>query len=197
MNATPQWEEMWKRFTLPNVQPDEVYEVSNYGKVRHFNKETNTYVIIKSFNQFKEGNGFEYVSNFKRVKGTKKRTSESVHRLVAMKFCEKVSEQHKIVIHKDYNKKNNRAENLQWVTQHEMYLHNNNNPKVKKARKNRTGKISHSKLTETDVIRLKIKLARSNNPLYKIAKEFGITHTQLNRIRKGENWAHVKVDDLK
>ncbi len=27
-----------------------------------------------------------------------------------------------------------------------------------------------------------------------IAKEFGITHTQLNRIRSGENWGHVKVE---
>jgi LysM repeat protein len=44
------------------------------------------------------------------------------------------------------------------------------------------------------VIRLKKKLLRSKNPLYKIAREFGITHTQLNRIRKGENWGHVKVD---
>ena len=45
-----------------------------------------------------------------------------------------------------------------------------------------------------EVIRLKKKLKRSNNPLYKIAKEFGITHTQLNRIRKGENWGHIEVD---
>jgi len=36
---------------------------------------------------------------------------------------------------------------------------------------------------------------RGKNPLYKIAREFGITHTQLNRIRKGENWGHVTIDD--
>ena len=28
-----------------------------------------------------------------------------------------------------------------------------------------------------------------------IAKRFGISHTQLNRIRSGENWGHVKADD--
>ena len=26
-----------------------------------------------------------------------------------------------------------------------------------------------------------------------IAKQFGITHTQLNRIRTGEDWGHVEV----
>jgi hypothetical protein len=28
-----------------------------------------------------------------------------------------------------------------------------------------------------------------------IAKQFGITHTQLNRIRSGENWGYVKAED--
>jgi hypothetical protein len=28
-----------------------------------------------------------------------------------------------------------------------------------------------------------------------IAKQFGITHTQLNRIRSGENWGYVKIDE--
>jgi DNA-binding Xre family transcriptional regulator len=28
-----------------------------------------------------------------------------------------------------------------------------------------------------------------------IARQFGITHTQLNRIRKGQNWGHVTIDD--
>jgi hypothetical protein len=27
-----------------------------------------------------------------------------------------------------------------------------------------------------------------------IAKQFGITHTQLNRIRSGENWGYVTID---
>jgi len=39
-----------------------------------------------------------------------------------------------------------------------------------------------------------MKLKRGKTKLYKIAKEFGITHTQLNRIRSGENWGHIKID---
>lgn len=188
------WNEEWKPFRLGGMREDVIYEVSSYGRVRHFNKKKDDWQYLSTINQFKDGSGFEYVNNFKREKGVTKRVTESIHRLVAKAYCKQPSEQHKYVIHKDYNKKNNYFENLKWVTQHELNMHNNENPKVKFARANRKGNITHSKLTETDVIRLKKKLRRSNNPLYKIAREFGITHTQLNRIRKGENWGHVKID---
>ena len=74
------------------------------------------------------------------------------------------------------------------MTRPELSEHLAKNPNQKK------GVIRYSKLTETDVIRLKKKIQRGKNPLYKIAKEFGITHTQLNRIRKGENWGHIAID---
>lgn len=189
------WNEEWKRFTLVGMREGEIYEVSNYGRVKHFNVKKNDWQFLSTINQFKDKSGFEYVNNFKRVKGTVKRVTESVHRLVALNFIPKPNDRYKYVVHKDYNKLNNYVENLKWVTQNELNQHNNNNPKVKFARENRKGNITHAKLTETDVIRLKKKIRRGKNPLYKIAKEFGITHTQLNRIRRGENWGHVKIDD--
>ena len=75
------------------------------------------------------------------------------------------------------------------MTQDELYEHHRKNPNYKK------GVIRNAKLTETDVMRLKKKLSRSKNKLYLIAKEFGITHTQLNRIRSGENWGHIKIEE--
>lgn len=189
------WNEEWKKFTLPGMREGEIYEVSNYGRVKHYNKKKQEWQFLKAINQFKDNTGFLYVNNFKRVKGTTKRVTDSVHRLVAKVFLERPSERHKYVIHKDYNKSNNHVDNLKWATQHELNMHNNANPKVQHARENRKGNITHAKLTETDVIRLKKKIKRGKNPLYKIAKEFGITHTQLNRIRKGENWGHIKIED--
>jgi len=81
-----------------------------------------------------------------------------------------------------------------WVTKNDMFAHSRKSPRTAAAIERRKGEITNAKLTETDVIRLKKKLKRGKNPLYKIAKEFGITHTQLNRIRRGENWAHIKID---
>jgi len=189
------WNEEWKRFTLPGMRADAIYEVSTYGRVKHYNKKKQDWQFLTTINQFKDKSGFEYVNNFKREKETTKRVTDSVHRLVATNYCERPSILHKYVIHKDFNKMNNHFENLKWVTQHELNLHNNVNPKVKFARENRKGNVTNAKLTISDVIRLKKKVRRGKNPLYKIAREFGITHTQLNRIRKGENWGHVTIDD--
>lgn len=185
--------EEWKVFTLPGILKEEIYEVSIHGNVRHFNTKRKEWVSLKTINQFKDGSGFEYVTNFKREKGSTKRVTESVHRIVARNFLPNPKTEEKFVIHLDYNKMNNHASNLKWLTRSELNEHNNNNPKVKTARSNRIGNITHAKLNETDVIRLKKRLAKGGEPLYKVARDFGITHTQLNRIRKGENWGHVTI----
>jgi hypothetical protein len=69
-----------------------------------------------------------------------------------------------------------------------MYKHSNDNPAVIKR------KTTGYKLTESKVRIIK-RLLKSDKPrLSMIAKRFGITHTQLNRIRSGENWGHVEAD---
>lgn len=186
-------DELWKRFSLLGMLLEEVYEVSSFGKVRHYNTKIKEWVLLKTINQFKDGSGFIYVTNFKREKGSTRRVTESVHRLVAQNFIAPAQNQQKFVIHIDYDKMNNHVSNLKWVTRAELNIHNNNNPKVKSARNNRIGNVTHAKLNETEVIRLKKRLAIGGEPLYKVARDFGITHTQLNRIRKGENWGHVTI----
>ena len=178
-------DEEWRTVRFKDIHPDERYEVSNHGRIRLFKPETETWRILKTANV----GGYRYFS-FKSSIHWKVRKTKAVHRLVAQEFCENKS-LGRFVIHLDYDKANNYHRNLKWVNQKELTEHNKANPNVKNAvRKN---VITNQKLTETDVIRLKKKLLRGNNKLYKLAKEFGITHTQLNRIRKGENWAHVKV----
>jgi DNA-binding Xre family transcriptional regulator len=50
-------------------------------------------------------------------------------------------------------------------------------------------------LTEGKVMLIKQMLRSDKSRLKMIAKQFGITHTQLNRIRSGENWKQVKLLD--
>lgn len=183
------WNESWKPVYFPGITGEIKYEISNYGRLRRFRKDLDTWVILKPA----RSNGY-FCYSFNGDQGRKNRKTKTLHKLVAEMFCKKVSDEHRYVIHKDYNKQNNYYENLSWVTQDQLNIHFKNNPKIKEALKKRERTITNSKLTETQVIRLKLKLKRGKNPLYKIAKEFGITHTQLNRIRSGENWGHVKVD---
>jgi len=191
MSEKTYWDEKWKLVHFEGIDPNEKYEVSNYGRIRRFDKKTQDWKINKPANV----NGYAYFSfKISSKKGDKSRVTKSLHRLVAELFIGESGKDRNNVIHLDFDKWNNHVNNLKWTSKTEMFDHSRKSPKTKLAIERRKGEITNSKLTETDVIRLKKKLKRGKNPLYKIAKEFGITHTQLNRIRRGENWGHIKID---
>lgn len=186
-------DEKWSPINFEGIKEDEDYQVSNYGRIRHFSQKLQDWKVLKVSNQRKDGTGYNYF-RFKSSRGPGKQMTKAVHRLIGIAFCEKTSSDQEYVIHKDFNKTNNFADNLKWMTRREWVLHNQVNPKVIKGHEKTRGIIKNAKLTETEVIRLKKKLKRGKTKLYKVAKEFGITHTQLNRIRSGENWGHVTID---
>jgi hypothetical protein len=172
--------EHWKKLVIEGLAQEETYEISDYGRIKSFKSDPNGQIINGSLLK-----GY-HILNVKLTTG--KRTTKYIHKLVAEHFIDKESPHQLYVIHVDFDKNNNHVNNLRWVTRQTMFAHQKINPNYKR------GTINNAKLTETQVIRLKKKLKKSKNPLYKIAKEFGITHTQLNRIRRGENWGHIKID---
>ena len=188
-NLKSYWDEEWKSLHFDGIDETQKYEISNYGRIRLYKNDIKGWKILKAANV----NGYAYFS-FKSGKNIHGRITKCVHRLVAEKYVKRPSQKHNNVIHIDFNKWNNYYKNLKWATRAELFEHSQKSPRTKIALEKRKGEITNAKLTETDVIRLKKKLKRGKNPLYKIAKEFGITHTQLNRIRKGENWGHIKID---
>jgi len=185
------WNEEWKPVLFNGIDPLERYELSNYGRIKRFDHKRREWKIHKAANV----NGYAYFS-FKTTDevGQNNRITKSLHRLVAELYLGPPQGDANNVIHLDFDKWNNQVKNLKWATRKEMFAHSRKSPRTALAIERRKGEITNSKLTETDVMRLKKKLKRGKNPLYKIAKEFGITHTQLNRIRRGENWSHIKID---
>lgn len=183
--------EKWKPVWFENINPEEKYQVSDYGRIRRWKPKNEEWKILSTSNQRKDGTGYHYF----RFKGADDQLrTKSVHRLVALAFVSKSTPENDFVCHKDYNKGNNKAENLKWVTRSELVKHNQKNPKVIEGHKRTIGLVRRAKLSETDVIRLKKKLKRGKTKIQTLAKEFGITEVQVNRIRKGENWSHIKVD---
>jgi hypothetical protein len=172
--------EIWKKLFIPDLDAREKYEISNFGRLKSFKKESSGYLIKNS--KLKGYQALVVRLNNKR------NTTKYIHKLVAEHFISKDSPLQKYVIHLDFNKDNNHISNLIWVTKQTMFAHQKINPNYKR------GFISNAKLTEKEVIQIKLKLIHGENRSNSLAKEFGITHTQLNRIRKGENWAHVKVE---
>jgi hypothetical protein len=172
--------ERWKEIDFKTNLTHAKYEISTKGRVKSYalNKEDGK--IINGGNV----NGYRSIS----VKFDQQITRQFyVHRLVAETFLHKDDENQYFVVHLDYDKENNNVYNLKWCTEKELSHHNNKNPQVLKRR------VTGYKLTENDVRVIKRLLKSDKTRLSMIAKRFGITHTQLNRIRSGENWGHVKI----
>lgn len=127
--------EVWKTIRGSNG----AYEISNFGKVRSVARTTlvknryggENYRSLKG-NEIKaidNGNGYLYVSLYTNGK----RNNFYIHRLVAEHFCKKNGE-NDVVNHKDYNKTNNRAENLEWCSQKQNIDHSRERMKHPKKR---------------------------------------------------------------
>lgn len=98
--------EVWK--DIKNYEG--YYQVSSYGRVKNVKTDR---VLNGDTNNI----GYKRVWLYSPVK---KRTF--VHRLVAEAFCENIDNK-PIINHKDGNKQNNHADNLEWVTRSENDLH--------------------------------------------------------------------------
>jgi hypothetical protein len=180
------WNEKWVPIPFDIENPPR-YDVSNYGRIRSFQSakgETKEGTIIKG----------SVIQGYKslNIRAGGKTLNRYVHKLVAEHFVIRERPEQTFVLHLDHDKLNNYVLNLRWATKDEMVEHNRQNPNVlNRVQPKRT---RNYKLTESKVMIIKKLLRNDNNRLKMIAKQFGITHTQLNRIRSGENWKHVKID---
>lgn len=178
--------EIWLPYVNENWCEEDEYLVSNFGRIQR----------KKTFSQKWELSKTSLIGGYDtfwiRKKGKKSTSSYYTHRVVALLFCDRLNNE-KYVIHIDFNKLNNKALNLKWVNKTEMFLHHKKNPK-KIARR---GQVTSSKLTEGRVRLIKKKIFDPNRKtrMRIIAKQFGISEMQLYRIKSGENWSHVKIDE--
>jgi len=175
------WKEEWKTINFDeNISEKEKFKISNYGRIINCKNEEE-FLVKKSYI-----NGYQNLPVKQKVNG--KSTSRYVHKLVAQHFLEQ--NDGIFVIHLNYDKTDNRLENLKWATKREKELHQFKNPKFKNIKRK---KPSTAKLTETKVkfIKRKINDPNRRTRLKMIAKQFGISEMQLYRIKTGENWAEV------
>ncbi len=127
-----------------------------------------------------------------KLKPSGKNMTLFVHRLVAEAFLSKKSAKHDFVIHLDYNKENNKANNLRWASKEEMEKHQQKSPAVL-AYRSINRKQGH-KLNDTTVKKIKQMIGdkKRKMTMKQIADHFDISEMQLYRIKSGENWGHVK-----
>lgn len=188
------WNEKWVPIVFEGVENPPHYEVSNYGRLRSFQSASATRAGIQAnqpTGKFIKGSVIQGYRSL-NIRSAGKTLNRYVHKLVAEHFVKQEKPDQVFVIHLDHDKLNNYHLNLRWVTKDEMIEHNRNNPSLKNRQLPRQTR--NYKLTESKVRIIKKLLLNDKNRLKMIAKQFGITHTQLNRIRSGENWKHVTLD---
>lgn len=157
------------------------YEVSDLGRVRSVDRVENFRNskrrrkgrIMKSrfFGKYES----VHLSDYDKSKTT------FIHRLVAEAFIGDVTG--KVVDHIDFDPSNNKASNLQILTQRE-----NIHRSVNADRHNYGEKHGMSKLSSDAV---KILRSAKRGEISNICKSLNITYSTAKRIRRGESWKHV------
>ena len=113
-----------------------------------------------------------------------KKTSFLVHRLVGFAFVDG-HEPGLEINHKDGDKANNNAGNLEWVTKSSNHMHRTRVLKVGVGSGN-----GSSKLTESSVADIKTML-KGEDSHSKIAARFNVSRSNIGMIANGKTWSHV------
>jgi HNH endonuclease/NUMOD4 motif len=186
------YNEKWKEFSL-GYNSQKRYAISTYGRLMSFMDDMKHGEILKG--SLTGGyNSFRY-----RIYANKKVINRNIllHRVVAEQFLPKEDEEKIFVIHLDFDKNNNRVDNLQWATKEQMQIHNKKNPAViqqietmvDNIRKGKKNKLNPSKVL---YIRNKLDDPNRKTRMKMLAKQFDVSEMQLYRIKRRENWGHLK-----
>lgn len=162
-------------------------EVSNLGRVRsvtHVSGNGKTYqgkilkpIITKS----------GYVNVCLITGNDETRITKRVHRLVAEAFCDNPEDKDEIN-HKDGNKENNRAENLEWVTRSEnaQHAYDNNLVRVLKGSEKPC-----AKLDEEDIRNIRNEYENGCLQI-QLAERYGVARQTISSIVNRKAWTHVQ-----
>jgi hypothetical protein len=174
-------DEIWKEVPGSNNR----YQVSNYGRVKSFSLNKDEGKIMKSSTI----KGFKFIQL--KIDGSIFRYY--VHKLVAKVWLNEPSHEQTIVTHLDGNITNNHVSNLKWMSKDELTIQHRELNLQKPVSAKRTKTITNSKLKENDIVLLKTMIQKGVVQA-KIAKMFCISEMQVTRIKRGENWGHIKAD---
>jgi hypothetical protein len=170
------------------------YAVSNRGRLISFTENIQDGNLLKGCTS----DGYKNFRYQKTINGKRTYTTFFIYKLVAEFFIPKTSEDQQYVLHLDYVRDNDLVQNLKWATYEEKMEHYKRSPHVINSRKKvieHNIKADGRKLTTTKVIYLKKLLNKPNQKtrIKMLAKQFGISEMQVHRIKRGENWGHIKV----
>lgn len=170
------------------------YAISNYGRLVSFTNDIKDGTLLNG----SIIDGYRIFRYKVRIDDAIKHKHYFFYKLVAQAFLPMTNEEESYVIHLDYVRDNDNVNNLKRVSYKDRLEHAKKSPHVIEAKRKLAEfntQADGRKLTSTQVMRLKKLLndPKRKNRLKIIAKQFGVSETQIKRIKSGENWGHIKV----
>ena len=166
---------MWKDFEYGGL----MYSANEYGQIKGLGRNK---ILKKRLNK----DGYEVVT----LGDINNRSAVKVHSIIARLFVDgyKIGLE---VNHKDFNRSNNNASNLEWVTHIENVKSSAKEGRYGNGRHSGTNN-GRAKISENDVKEI-IRLRGFGESISSISRKFGIGWTQTKRIIDRESWSFVGV----
>lgn len=165
---------------MPVTNYEGLYEVSNFGRIKSLPRKGSPRTTIMQ--TCLDSNGYEQTA----ITKNKKSTSFKIHKLVAIAFIEKTLTGYEIN-HKDGNRLNNNASNLEWCTRSENVKHSYDfGIKCHKGDRQGTRKLCSDQVRE---ITAKYKPRIYTRTM--LAKEYGVTISCIKQVLNKKNWASI------
>lgn len=181
--------EIWKAISIEGKKPTVPYMISNHGR---FGVLVDGKIEVRRFKA--TGGNYRY-----NIRQHGKNKAIFLYKEVAKGFLKKPTPKYQFVIHKDHNYLNDHVDNLKWATRQQHRAHTAQSPRSVMAReRNVITRSTHAKvLTEKRVMALKRKIwdPKRKVSFKTLAEEFGVSEMQIYRIKSGEFWYHLKVEN--
>lgn len=163
------------------------YSVSSFGRVYSHYKNR----VMKLDRRAATG-GYIYAGF---VTGGKPKTkNKSVHRLVMETFCPSPNMYKLQVNHRDFNRQNNRLDNLEWVTSSENSMYSHAAGRFEQRNKIVSDAIRgerncRAKLNETQIREIR---KSSHLSTLDLSIKYSVSRELIRKIRTSECWKHIK-----
>jgi len=160
------------------------YQVSNMGNVKSLKRtvphpRSKVITYRERIMRPSDTNGYKLL----RLSRNGTSTHFLVHRLVAMHFLHNTKNSPE-VNHIDYDRSNNKADNLEWCTSHENKQHS--------ADKYRGSNNGTAILKEAQVVEIKSVLSNQQRPTYlEISSRYGVSAACIQKIASNKIWRHI------
>lgn len=167
------------------------YQVSNKGNVRSLDRVIEYSDGRKSRHRGRQLKHLTCKEGYLKVNLWKNNKMEKslIHTLVAKHFLQGDYKDGYVVNHIDFDKTNNKVENLEWVTQYDNVHHTD-----RAGRRAYGNEVSSAKLTDEKVryIRKHYKKRDKEFNTSTLAKKFDVAETLISRVVRHKIWKHVE-----